>query len=124
MFNRKFYMPSIGAIGKVAACAVGLIMLLSFPISSSSSHLYQMRFGNPAVQSSIERHTFLALPEARVADSVPQCVAQPTLLNPIDDEGNIKRHDGFEFPTQIFILDLLQRLKIGPSGARSEDPFI
>lgn len=124
MLNREFYMPSIGAIGKAAACVVGLIMLLSFPISSSSSHPYQMRLGNPAVRSSIERHTVLALPEARGADNVCQCMAQPTLLNPIDDSENFKRSSGFDSFAPAVILDLLQRLKIGPAGARSEDPFI
>jgi hypothetical protein len=106
----------------VVAVLLGLLMLLAFPMRQV--HQFTDHFRASEMRRSVERHTFLAQPEADPAERVAHCALVPALPVPVENQSNVKPVPAFEFTSPVPLTRLLSRLKLGRSRAGSQDPLI
>lgn len=109
-----------GRIAHIAACAIGLMMLLSVPIQRP--HRFTDHFRGPEVRRSIERHTKIAPPESGPENRIQFDVLR-RLAAPVDDEAEIKALPDFDPVPQVPLTRLLLRLKLASSRAGAQDPL-
>jgi hypothetical protein len=105
----------------LAACVVGVLMLLAFPMQRG--HQYANHFRTPEVRRSIERHTPIAHPEAGTADRIAHQAVMPAAIEPVETGDALKPIVNFYLLPQVPISHLLARLKLGSSRSGGEDPL-
>ena len=106
----------------LAACIVSVLMLLAFPVQSG--HQYGSHLRTPEVRASIERHTFVAYPEAENADRIANQAVMLAVVTPIETSDAITLVASPDLFPQVPIARLLARLKLGPSRSGGQDPLL
>ncbi len=106
----------------LATALLGLLMLLAFPMRPV--HQFTDHFRASEIRRSVERHTFLAQPEADPAERVARGAILPALTVPVATFSAVKPLAVFEFTSQVPLTRLLLRLKLGPSRASAQDPLV
>lgn len=104
----------------LAACVVGALMLLTFPIQSA--HQYTNHFRTPQVRRTIERGVFIAHPDTTPTKRIAQQAVFPALLVSLN-AGDAKPVTIIYF-SPVPISRLLMHLKLGFSRSGSEDPLL
>lgn len=107
---------------EVAVSVVGIAMLLSFP--ANSSHHFGGHFRTDEVRRSIVRHAFVAGPETDGAQTITRIDVEPTIPVPLIIENADKPLGTFESSSQVSLICLLQRFKLGPSRSGGPDPLL
>jgi hypothetical protein len=106
----------------MAACIVGIAMLLCFP--AVKAHRFGPHFRTPEVRRAMERHTFIAHSD----DSTPAQVAHldllPTFFIPADFSRLVVRRENLESFSKLPIPRLLNRRKLNPSGSGGQVPLL
>jgi hypothetical protein len=108
-------------IARVTAL-VGLLMMLTFPMQPA--HQFSDHFRADEARQTIERHTFLAQRPAGPTERIAQCAVRPALSVRIAIPSEVNPPPASEFTSDIPLIRLLLRLKLGPSHTSAQDPFI
>jgi hypothetical protein len=106
----------------LAACIVSMLMLLAFPMQRV--HQYTIHLRAPEIRRSIERHTFVAHPEAGIAERIAYQAVMPAVLEPVAAGDAPKPVVHSDLLPQIPIPHLLARLKLGSSRSGGQDPLL
>jgi hypothetical protein len=109
---------SLTAALHLAACVVGIAMLLSFP--ATRAHNFATHFRTPEVRRSVERNTFIAHGESSSPERIACSELLPTFFTPTETDRRITSPDNFALPSQVPLSRLLHRRKLNP--ARSNGP--
>ena len=107
---------------EVAISVVGIVMLLSFP--ANASHQFDAHFRSNEVRRSIVRNASIAGPEADAARTVARIDAEPAIPMPVIAESAAKPLTTFDFSSDVSLVRLLQRFKLGPSRSSGSDPLL
>jgi hypothetical protein len=107
---------------RVAACVVGIAMLLSFP--AVSAHLYGQHFRTTEIRQNIVRHTFVAGPESGSVEQFAHLDAQPSISMPVIIDNVAKRSLLLATASDVPTFRLLHRFKLGPSRSGGSDPLL
>jgi hypothetical protein len=118
----SFWFESATTALRLAACVVGIAMLLCFP--AVKAHRFGPHFRTPEVRRAMERHTFVAHSD----DSVPARVAQldllPTFFIPADISSRIVPREYLESISELPLSRMLNRRKLNPSGSGGQVPLL
>lgn len=106
----------------LTASLISVLMLLAFPVQRT--HRFTDHFRTSEVRRSIERHTFVAQPEADPAERVAHCAVLPAFPVPVPTDGKVRPLAGFEYAPRVSLTRFLLRLKLGPSRASAQDPLL
>jgi hypothetical protein len=106
----------------VAACFLGLLTLLIFPMIRA--HHFTERLRAPLVVSQIQRHNFAAQTKAGPAKDIAGCAAFSALLADLETASGIKPLAGVELAYRIPLPRLLLRLKLGSARSSAQDPLV
>lgn len=113
---------AIAAFLRVAACILGVAMLMSFP--ARRSHQFGEHFGTAQIRQNILRHTFVAGPEDGAVEDVAQIEAQPAIPTPANIEHVAKSFIRVSTVPQIPTFRILRHLRLGASRSGSSDPLL
>jgi hypothetical protein len=112
---------AISLMGGVVSL-IGALMMFALPMQRA--HQFTDHFRTREVRRTIERHTFLAQPEADPAERVAHIAILPALPVPVETCSNVKPLAAFEITPHVPLTRLLLRLKLGPSRASAQDPLL
>jgi hypothetical protein len=106
----------------LAACVASVLMLLAFPMQRV--HHHSSHFRAPQIRRSIERHTFIAHPEAGTAERIAYQAVLPTVFEPVVTADALRPVVHFDLLPRVPISRLLARLKHGSTRSGGQDPLL
>jgi hypothetical protein len=105
----------------VAVSLLGLIVLQLFPLHL---HHFAQRIRPSQELSQIQRHIFVAQPEAGPAQRIADNAGVSVLSLSIETVRAARLMPGFEVISGVPVTRLLLRLKLGSSRSSSPDPLV
>jgi hypothetical protein len=113
---------ALGTCLDVTVSVVGIMMLLSFP--ANPSHHFDAHFRSNEARRSIVRHAFVAGPEADAVRTVARIDVKHAIPTPVIAESATKPLTTCDFCSDVSLIRLLQRYKLGPSRSSGPDPLL
>src|ERR1700733_8761272 len=107
-------LDSLRAVLHALACALSIVMLLSFP--ASRLHSFGDNFRTPEVRRATQRHTYIAAEGKRVQENAVRSDVLATFFPPVQTPASLISDRLFGSPSEISLIRLLNRLKLNPSG--------